>query len=336
MLRVGINGFGRIGRIILRALLEKEDQFEIVAVNDLSDAEVLAYMLKYDSIHGVLQHEVSHTEDSILVDGHSIRIHSSPDPAEIPWGDDGVDLVIESTGRFTSKEKASAHIRDGVTHVVVSAPSRDADFTVCLGVNESELDLDRHVVISNASCTTNCLAPLARIFHEAWTIEHGLMTTIHSYTNDQRILDLPHQKDFRRGRAAALSIIPTTTGAARAVGVVLPALEGKLDGISVRVPTPNVSLIDFTFVTSKETNPEEINELVRSKAAGELEGILSFSDEELVSIDFNHTTHSSIVDTLFTRSISPTMHKVLSWYDNEFGYSSRMVDLVALIGRKLG
>ncbi|HEX9984478.1 MAG TPA: type I glyceraldehyde-3-phosphate dehydrogenase [Thermoanaerobaculia bacterium] len=330
MVKVGVNGFGRIGRNVVRAALEKKYDIEIVAVNDLTVASTLAYLLKYDSVHKILPNEVTHTESSISIDGKEIKVFSNPDPGAIPWGDVGVDIVVESSGRFTDKAKAGKHLRDSVETVVISAPSKDADGTFCMGVNEKTYDPDKHKIVSNASCTTNCLAPVAKVLHERFGIASGIMTTIHSYTNDQVILDLPH-KDLRRGRAAALSMIPTSTGAAAAVGLVLPELKGKFDGISVRVPTPNVSLVDLSFHSEKPTNVEEINQAIRDAANGELKGILSYSDEELVSIDFNHNPHSSIVDTEYTRSVDPHMHKVLSWYDNEWGYSNRVLDLIAYI-----
>ena len=332
MIKVGVNGFGRIGRNVVRAALEGKDDIQFVAVNDLTDAATLAYLLKYDSVHRTLDKEVTSTEKGITVDGKEIRVFSSPDPAEIPWGDLGVEMVVESSGRFTSKDKASRHLRKGVEHVIISAPSKDADVTICMGVNERDFDPSKHKVLSNASCTTNCLAPVAKVLHSKFKIEMGIMTTVHSYTNDQEILDLPH-KDLRRGRAAALSMIPTSTGAASAVGLVLPELKGKFDGISVRVPTPNVSLVDLTFRTEKPTSAKEINDVIREASNGDLRGILTYSDEQLVSIDFNHNAHSSIVDTTFTRSVDPHMHKILAWYDNEWGYSNRVVDLIAYVAR---
>ena len=332
MIRVGVNGFGRIGRNVLRASLERSLEIEFVAVNDLTDAATLAYLLKYDSVHHTLPNDVGHTNGSITVDGKELRVFSSPDPNDIPWDDLGVEIVVESSGRFTSKDKASRHLRGSVEHVIISAPSKDADVTICIGVNEGVFDPAAHRIISNASCTTNCLAPVAKVLHERFGIEMGIMTTVHSYTNDQEILDLPH-KDVRRGRAAAMSMIPTTTGAAKAVGLVLPELKGRFDGISVRVPTPNVSLVDLTFRTEKATDPEEINQALRDAAKGALKGILDYSDEQLVSVDFNHNPHSSIIDTTFTRSVDPHMHKVLAWYDNEWGYSNRILDLIAYVGR---
>jgi glyceraldehyde 3-phosphate dehydrogenase len=332
MVKVGVNGFGRIGRNVVRAALEKKYDIEFVAANDLTGAETLAYLLKYDSVHRTIKNEVRHTDSAIVVDGKEMHVFSSPDPAEIPWGDLGVEIVIESSGRFTSKDKASRHLRKSVETVIISAPSKDADGTFCMGVNEDTYDPARHRIISNASCTTNCLAPVAKVLHQRFGITMGIMTTIHSYTNDQEILDLPH-KDLRRGRAAALSMIPTSTGAAQAVGLVLPELKGKFDGISVRVPTPNVSLVDLTFHTEKPTSVDEINQVLREAADGELKGILAYSDEQLVSIDFNHNAHSSIVDTTFTRSVNPQMHKILAWYDNEWGYSNRILDLIAHVAK---
>jgi glyceraldehyde 3-phosphate dehydrogenase len=332
MVKVGVKGFGRIGRNLLRASLENNYEIEFVSVKDLTDAETLAYLLKYDSVHKTLNHEIKHTATGIVIDGKDLRVFSNPDPAAIPWDEVGADIVVVSSGRFTDKAKASKHLRNSVETVIISAPSKDADATFCMGVNEDEYDPAKHTVISNASCTTNCMAPLAKVLHPRCGITMGIMTTIHSYTNDQVILDLPH-KDLRRGRAAALSMIPTSPGAAQAVGLVLPELKGKFDGISVRVPTPNVSLVDLTIHTDKPTSVEEINQVLREAADGELKGILAYSDEELVSIDFNHNANSSIVDTTFTRSVNPHMHKVLSWYDNEWGYSNRILDLIAHVAK---
>jgi glyceraldehyde 3-phosphate dehydrogenase len=332
MVKVGVNGFGRIGRNVVRAALEKKYDIEFVAANDLTGPDTLAYLLKYDSVHRTIPNDVRHTENSIVIDGKDLRVFSNPDPADIPWGDLGVEIVVESSGRFTTKDKASRHLKKGVETVIISAPSKDADATFCIGVNEDTYDPSQHQIISNASCTTNCLAPVAKVLHQRFGITMGIMTTIHSYTNDQEILDLPH-KDVRRGRAAALSMIPTSTGAAQAVGLVLPELKGKFDGISVRVPTPNVSLVDLTFHTEKPTSVEEINQVLREAADGDLKGILAYSDEQLVSVDFNHNPHSSIVDTTFTRSVNPQMHKILAWYDNEWGYSNRILDLIAHVAR---
>ncbi|HKO54541.1 MAG TPA: type I glyceraldehyde-3-phosphate dehydrogenase [Thermoanaerobaculia bacterium] len=332
MVKVGVNGFGRIGRNVVRAALKAQKEIEFVAVNDLTDAATLAYLLKYDSVHRTIPNDVKATPNGISIDGREMRVFSNPDPAEIPWGDLGVEIVVESSGRFTTKDKASRHLRKSVETVIISAPSKDADATFCMGVNESDYDPGQHKVISNASCTTNCLAPVAKVLHERFRITMGIMTTVHSYTNDQEILDLPH-KDLRRGRAAALSMIPTTTGAAKAVGLVLPELKGKFDGISVRVPTPNVSLVDLTFHTEQATSAEEINDVLRQASAGALKSILTYSDEQLVSVDFNGNPHSSIVDTTFTRSVDPHMHKILAWYDNEWGYSNRILDLIAYVAK---
>ncbi len=332
MVKVGINGFGRIGRNVLRAALERNLDIDFVAVNDLTGPDTLAYLLKYDSVHKTIQNDVKASQNGITIDGKELRVFSQPDPAKIPWEELGVEIVVESSGRFTDKAKAGLHLKGSVETVVISAPSKDADGTFCMGVNEESFDPSKHKIISNASCTTNCLAPVAKVLHQRFGITMGIMTTIHSYTNDQEILDLPH-KDLRRGRAAALSMIPTSTGAAQAVGLVLPELKGKFDGISVRVPTPNVSLVDLTFNTEKETNVEEINQAIRDAADSELKGILAYSDEELVSIDFNHNAHSSIVDTAYTRSVNPKMHKILSWYDNEWGYSNRVLDLIAYVAK---
>ncbi len=332
MVKVGVNGFGRIGRNVVRAAMAGKFDIEFVACNDLTDAKTLAYLLKYDSVHGIMDNDVKAAANGLSIDGKELRVFSNPDPAEIPWGDLGVEIVVESSGRFTTKDKASKHLKNGVEHVIISAPSKDADITICMGVNEKALDASKHRVISNASCTTNCLAPVAKVLHEKFKITMGIMTTIHSYTNDQVILDLPH-KDLRRARAAALSMIPTTTGAAQAVGLVLPELKGKFDGISVRVPTPNVSLVDLSFHTEKATTVEEINKVLRDAAHGPLKNIMTYSDEQLVSVDFNGNAHSSIVDTTFTRSVDPHMHKVLAWYDNEWGYSNRVLDLIAYVAR---
>ena len=332
MVKVGVNGFGRIGRNVVRAALEKQYDIDFVAVNDLTGASTLAYLLKYDSVHKTISNDVKSTETAITIDGKELRVFSNPDPGEIPWDELGAEIVVESSGRFTTKDKASRHLKKSVETVIISAPSKDADGTFCIGVNENEYDPAKHRIISNASCTTNCLAPVAKVLHQRFGITMGIMTTIHSYTNDQEILDLPH-KDLRRGRAAALSMIPTSTGAAQAVGLVLPELKGKFDGISVRVPTPNVSLVDLTFETEKATSVDEINQVIRDEANGNLKGILAYSDEQLVSIDFNHNPHSSIVDTTFTRSVNPKMHKILAWYDNEWGYSNRILDLIAHVAK---
>ncbi|EGO63717.1 type I glyceraldehyde-3-phosphate dehydrogenase [Acetonema longum] len=330
--KVGINGFGRIGRNVFRAALNNP-AVEIVAVNDLTDAETLAHLLKYDSIHGTLDAEVKAEGGNILVNGKVIKVLAEKDPASLPWKDLGIQVVIESTGRFTDADKAAAHIKAGAKKVIISAPAKGEDITIVLGVNEKKYEPAKHHIISNASCTTNCLAPFTKILHEKFGIKHGLMTTVHSYTNDQQILDLPH-KDLRRARAAALSIIPTTTGAAKAVSLVLPELKGKLNGFAMRVPTPNVSITDLTVELEKPATAEEINKAMKDAANGELKGILAYTDEPLVSKDFNGNPHSSIVDGQSTMVVEGTMAKVVSWYDNEWGYSNRVVDLVTFMASK--
>ncbi len=327
--KVGINGFGRIGRNFLRASMNQSD-FEIVAVNDLTDAKTLAHLLKYDSVHGTFSADVSVKDDALVVNGKEIKVTAITEPARLPWKDLGVEIVIESTGRFTDRAGASQHLEAGAQWVIISAPAKEPDITVCLGVNEDSLDPSKHKIISNASCTTNCLAPVAKVIHNEFGIIRGLMTTIHAYTNDQRILDLPH-KDLRRARAAAMSMIPTTTGAARAVGLVLPELKGKLDGMAIRVPTPNVSIVDLVCEVSKDVAVEEVNAALKRAAEGVLKGILQYSEEPLVSIDFNGNDHSAIVDASLTRVIENRMVKVLAWYDNEWGYSNRLRDLVQYI-----
>ena len=331
--RVAINGFGRIGRNMLRAGLEQKD-YEIVAVNDLTDAATLAHLLEYDSIHGRFPGQVEASDSSISVNGKSIKVLSERDPAQLPWGDLGVDVVIESTGLFASREKAAAHLQAGARKVVISAPAGDVDLTLCYGVNHESYDPASHHVISNASCTTNCLSPVAKILHQEFTLKRGLMTTIHSYTNDQRILDLPHG-DMRRARAAALSMIPTTTGAAKAVGLVLPELAGKLDGMAIRVPTPNVSVVDLVFETEKTPSAEEINAAMKAAADGPMKGVLQYNDKPLVSIDFNGNPHSSIFDAPITKVPEPGFAKILSWYDNEMGFSHRLCDVTSMIAGSL-
>jgi len=330
--RVGINGFGRIGRNIMRATMAYDD-IDFVAVNDLTNAATLAHLLKYDSVIGNLQAEVKATADGISVDGDEFKVFAQKDPAQLPWKDLGVDVVFESTGIFTNREGASKHIEAGAKKVIITAPAKGPDITLVLGVNDDAYDPAKHQIISNASCTTNCLAPLAKVIHEQFGIVKGWMTTIHSYTNDQQLLDLPH-KDLRRARAAALSMIPTTTGAATAVGEVLPQLKGKLDGFSMRVPTPNVSVVDLNVVVGKKTTGQDVNDALRAAAAGPLKGILAMSDEPLVSIDFKGNPHSSIVDSAYTKVIEGDLLKVLSWYDNEWGYSSRCVDLLRKLAAK--
>ncbi len=331
-IKVGINGFGRIGRNVLRTALGDSD-IDFVAVNDLTDTKTLAHLLKYDSVLGNLDHKISATENTIKVDNDEFRVFSERDPAKIPWGEVGAEIVIESTGIFTDKAKAVLHLRDGVKKVIISAPAKNEDITIVLGVNEHVYNPAEHHVISNASCTTNCLAPVAKVINEKFGIRKAQMTTIHSYTNDQQLLDLPH-KDMRRARAAALSMIPTSTGAAKAVALVLPELKGKFDGISVRVPTPNVSLVDVVMELEKETTTEEVNAALSSAANGELKGILAFETEPLVSTDFRKNSNSSIVDADYTKVIGGNLVKVLSWYDNEWGYSCRVRDLIKFIASK--
>jgi glyceraldehyde 3-phosphate dehydrogenase len=330
--KVGINGFGRIGRNIMRAALGSND-IDFIAVNDLTNAATLAHLLKYDSVLGNLDTEVKATGDGITVGKDQFKVLSSKDPAQLPWKDLGVEIVFESTGLFTDRDAAAKHLAAGAKRVIITAPAKKPDVTVLMGVNEDKYDPAKHQIISNASCTTNCLAPMAKVLHERFGIRKGWMTTIHSYTNDQQLLDLPH-KDLRRARAAALSMIPTTTGAAIAVGEVLPELKGKLDGFSMRVPTPNVSVVDLNAIVDKKTTREEVNDALRQAANGPLKGILAISDEELVSIDFKGNPHSSIIDAPTTRVMDGDFVKVLSWYDNEWGYSNRCVDLLRKIVAK--
>ena len=331
-IKVGINGFGRIGRNILRASLH-DDDIDFVAVNDLTDTNTLAHLLKYDSVMGNLEQDISATENSITVDGDEFRVFSERDPAQIPWDEVGAEIVLECTGLFRTKETASKHIRGGVKKVIISAPGKDPDVTIVLGVNEEDYDADNHHIISNASCTTNCLAPLAKVIHQNFGIENALMTTIHAYTNGQNLLDLPH-KDLRRARAAGLSMIPTSTGAAKAVALVLPELEGKFEGISVRVPTPNVSLVDVVINLEKETSTEEVNRVLKDAANEELNGILAFEEQPLVSIDYRGNSNSSIVDADNTNVMDGKTLKLLSWYDNEWGYSCRVRDLAKYVANK--
>lgn len=331
-IKIGINGFGRIGRNVMRTALGDAD-FDFVAVNDLTDTKTLAHLLKYDSIMGNLPNEISADGDTIRVDNDSFKVFSEKDPALIDWESVGADIVIESTGRFTKAEDARKHLRGSVKKVIISAPAKEEDITIVLGVNENMYEADKHHIISNASCTTNCLAPVAKVIHEKFGIENALMNTIHSYTNDQQLLDLPH-KDLRRARAAALSMIPTSTGAAKAVALVIPELKGKFDGISVRVPTPNVSLVDVVMNVEKETTTEEVNQVLKDAANEELKGILAFSEEPLVSIDFRGNPNSSIIDAENTKVIGGKAIKILSWYDNEWGYSCRVRDLIKFIADK--
>jgi glyceraldehyde 3-phosphate dehydrogenase len=330
--KVGINGFGRIGRNIFRTSIGDAD-IEFVAVNDLTDTRTLAHLLKYDSVLGNLHHAITSTETGIRVEDHEFRVFSQRDPAAIDWESVGAEIVIESTGIFTKAEDARKHLRGSVKKVIISAPAKNEDITIVLGVNENQYNPAEHHIISNASCTTNCLAPVAKVIHEAFGIRSAQMTTIHSYTNDQQLLDLPH-KDLRRARAAALSMIPTSTGAAKAVALVLPELKGKFDGISVRVPTPNVSLVDVVMEVEKETTSEEVNGALRNAANGGLRGILQVSEEPLVSSDFKGNSNSSIVDAEYTKVINGHLIKVLSWYDNEWGYSCRVRDLIKYLAGK--
>ena len=332
--RVGINGFGRIGRQSLKALIERAPDIEVVAVNDLVDTKMNALLFKRDSTYGAYTGEVGYTDDAIVVDGREIKVLKEKDPAALPWGDLGVDIVLESTGIFTDATKARAHIDAGAKKVIISAPAKNEDLTIVLGVNDDKYDPATHHIISNASCTTNCLAPAAKVVHDLLGIQRGLMNTIHSYTNDQRILDVAH-KDPRRARSAGQNIIPTTTGAAKALALVIPDLKGKFDGFSLRVPTPTVSVVDFTAEVGRETSVEELNEAFRAAAAGPMKGILGVSDEPLVSMDFKGDERSSIIDAACTMVIGGTMVKVIAWYDNEWGYSCRVADLVARVAARL-
>ncbi|HRD02705.1 MAG TPA: type I glyceraldehyde-3-phosphate dehydrogenase [Candidatus Saccharicenans sp.] len=329
-IRVGINGFGRIGRNLLRASFN-DHEIEYVAVNDITDAKTLAHLLKYDSVLGVFKEDIKATEDAIILNGKEIRVLAEKDVSNLKWKDMGVEVVVESTGKYTKRPDTIKHIEiGGAKRVVISAPATDPDITIVMGVNEKDYNSEKHHLISNASCTTNCLAPVIKVIHEKYGIDKAFMTTIHSYTNDQKILDAPH-KDLRRARAAAVSQIPTTTGAAKAIGLVMPDLKGKIDGIAIRVPTPNVSLVDLVALVKKETTAEEINEALKAAANGELKGILDYTEEPLVSVDFMANPHSSIVDGQSTKVMEGSLVKVLAWYDNEWGYSCRLVDLVKYI-----
>jgi glyceraldehyde 3-phosphate dehydrogenase len=332
-IRVGVNGFGRIGRVFFRTMLGADD-LEIVAVNDLADAKTLAHLLKHDSVHGNLAAEVTAKGEAIFVNGREVRVCAQRDPGALPWKELGVDIAVESTGLFVDTATASKHIQAGAKKVIITAPAKDPDVTVVLGVNEKAYDPAKHRIISNASCTTNCLATTAKVLDDAFGIKRGFASTVHSYTNDQKIHDFPH-KDLRRARAGAVSMIPTTTGAAKAVGLVLPHLKGKLDGIAIRVPTINVSVVDLTVELAKPASVEAINNAFREAAAGKLRGILDATDEELVSVDFNGNAHSSIIDLPSTALVDGNMVKVLAWYDNEFGYSSRVRDLIRYIAKSL-
>ena len=332
--KIAINGFGRIGRNVLRAALKKGTDLEFVAVNDLTDPKTLAHLLKYDSIYGQLEQEVRHDGDSIMVGDYDLRVFAQPDPAQIPWEQVGADIVIEGTGLFRARQDAAKHLRGSVGKVIITAPAKNPDVTLALGVNQEKYDPLQHDVVSNASCTTNCLAPVAKVLHQSFGLEKGLMTTIHSYTNDQRILDLPH-KDLRRARAAALSMIPTTTGAAKAVALVLPEVEGRLDGMAIRVPTATVSVVDLTATLARDVEVDEVKDAFRNAAQGSLKGILLYSEEELVSSDFSGNPYSSIVDAPFIRVLGSNMVKVLAWYDNEWGYSNRVLELAEYITERM-
>jgi glyceraldehyde 3-phosphate dehydrogenase len=332
--RVGINGFGRIGRQSLKALLERAPEVEVVAVNDLVDTALNALLFKHDSTYGAYPGTVEHSDDALIIDGKVIRVLKEREPAALPWAALGVDIVLESTGIFTDATKARAHLDAGARKVIISAPAKNEDITIVLGVNEARYDPAAHHIISNASCTTNCLAPAAKVVHEGWTIERGLMNTIHSYTNDQRILDVAH-KDPRRARSAGQNIIPTTTGAAKALALVIPELKGRFDGFSLRVPTPTVSVVDFTAELARPTSAEEVNAAFREAAAGPLAGILGVCDEPLVSSDFRGDSRSSIIDSASTMVIGGTMVKVIAWYDNEWGYSCRVADLIRYVAERL-
>ncbi|MDR6225656.1 type I glyceraldehyde-3-phosphate dehydrogenase [Desmospora profundinema] len=330
--KIGINGFGRIGRAVFRIAMNNPE-VEVVAINDLTDAQTLAHLLKYDSIHGKLNASVEITANGLMVDGREVKVLAERDPAKLPWGDLGVEIVVESTGRFTKKEDADKHRQAGAKKVIISAPAKDEDLTVVMGVNQDKYDPASHHVISNASCTTNCLSPVVKVLHEKFGVRRGLMTTVHSYTNDQQLLDLPH-KDLRRARAAAESIIPTTTGAAQAVAKVLPELKGKLNGFAMRVPTSNVSVVDFVAELDQEVTVDAVNKALHQEAEGTLKGVMGFSDEPLVSKDYNGDSHSSIVDGLSTMIQDGNMVKVVAWYDNEWGFSNRVVDLIGYIAKK--
>lgn len=331
--KIGINGFGRIGRMFMRAALDNP-QLEVVAVNDITDATTLAHLLKHDSIHRSLSQQVKVEGDSIAIDGRAVKVLAERDPAKLPWKQLGVQVVVESTGLFTARDKAALHLQAGAKKVVISAPADGADATLCLGVNENTYDPKQHDVVSNASCTTNCLAPVAKVLHENFGIAHGLMTTIHSYTSDQNLQDGPH-KDLRRARAAAISMIPTSTGAARAIGLVLPMLKGKLDGIAVRVPTFNVSVVDLAVVTERDCDEKAINAAMKAAAEGSLKGVLAYVEEPLVSSDFIGDSHSSIFDAPLTKVLDKRLAKIFSWYDNEWGYSNRLADITAYIAARL-
>ena len=332
-IRVAVNGLGRTGRMLIRAGLS-EAELDFVAVNDITDRATLAHLLKHDSVHGTLAPEVRAEGDDLLVGDRRMRVFRESDPVRLPWKEHAIDVVLECSGHFTDRDKAAKHLQGGARKVIISAPAKGADVTLCFGVNHTVYDPQKHDVISNASCTTNCLAPVVKVLQDTFRVRRGLMTTVHAYTNDQRILDLPH-KDLRRARAAALSMIPTTTGAARAIGLIIPELAGKLDGLAVRVPTPNVSLVDLTVELERAATDEAVNAAMREAATGPLAGILYYCDEPLVSTDFNGTTYSSILDSQLTRVIDGTFCKVMAWYDNELAYARRLVDVALFVGRSL-
>ena len=333
-IKVGINGFGRIGRQVVRAAKERGVAIDFVAVNDLTDTRTLAHLFKYDSVHGTFDGTVTYDDTSITINGDKLRVFKEKDPANLPWKDLGVDIVLESTGKFTDKDGASKHIAGGAKKVIISAPGKNEDLTIVLGVNQDKYDSAKHHIVSNASCTTNCLVPMVKTVRDAFGFKHASMVTIHSYTNDQNILDLPH-KDLRRARAAAVSIIPTTTGAAKATALVIPEVKGKIDGIAIRVPTPDVSLTELTVEVEKSTTIAEVNAAFKAASEGALKGILQYTEEELVSIDYVGNPHSCILDSKCTNVIDGTMEKVSGWYDNEWGYSTRCVDLISYIGARL-
>ena len=332
-IRIGINGFGRIGRMAYRAMLDNKN-IEVVAVNDITDAKTLAHLLKHDSVHGPLKHQVKAEGNEIMIDGRALRVLAERDPGKLPWKDLKVEVVIESTGLFTARDKAALHLNAGARKVVISAPADGVDVTLCMGVNQEAYDAAKHHVISNASCTTNCLAPVAKVLHENFGIVHGLMTTVHAYTSDQMLHDGPH-RDLRRARAAALSMVPTSTGAAKAIGLVLPALNGKLDGIAIRVPTPNISVVDLTATVERDADDKSINAAMKKAAEGELRGILAYSEEPLVSVDLNGNPNSSIFDAPLTKVLGKRLVKIFSWYDNEWGYSNRLADVTAFVASKI-
>ena len=334
-MKVAINGFGRIGRLLYRAAIEKNTKLDFVAVNDIADAKTLAHLLKYDSVHGRFHADVQVKANNIFVNGKELKVTAQTDPTQLPWKELGIDLAVESTGRFTDREGASKHLKAGAKKVLISAPAKNPDITVVLGVNHDKYDSEKHNIISNGSCTTNCVAPVAKVLNENFGLKSGLMTTAHAYTNDQRVTDLVHS-DLRRARAAALNIIPTTTGAAVAATIVLPELAGKMDGLALRVPVPNVSIVDLTAVLEKEATKEKINATFKNAAQGSLKNILDYTEEPVVSTDFNHSTYSAVVDGLSTMVVGGNLAKVLAWYDNEWGFSCRMVELIELIGKKAG